>query len=175
METAAAIPGAIVTFANAISAVPAPVLTVNSSLLAGLLETVAQDLTPALPSLALAQEEALLTNATFLAGQFEALVRQLAQTRPMLEEASHEDAIAMIQIAVTRFDILTFWSPECWAILASFVIAAFLKAALTVMLRSTVIERVIRAEVPTSVGVAKPVALEREAARARLQKPARAA
>lgn len=175
MESAAAIPGALATLAGAISALPAPVLTINASLLTSMLETVAKDLAPTLPTLAQAQQEALLTNATFLAGQFEALVGQLARSRPMLEQATHDEAIAMIQISATRYDILTVWGPEAWAILAFFVIAAALKTALVVMLRKRTIDRAVAASMPTGSSTIKPTAMDREVARARLQKPARAA
>ncbi|GAA5992498.1 hypothetical protein JCM10908_000850 [Rhodotorula pacifica] len=176
METAAQIPEAIASFAAAIANVPAPLLTVNTTLLATLLSDVAQDLTPALPALAQAQQELLLTNSTFLAEQF-ALVASLftPQTRAHLSTVSHDDAIAMVEIAATRYDIMTVWAPECWAIVSAFVMASLLKIALVMMLTPRAVARAARVNAPSSVGQEKPSSDAREVARMRLQKPARAA
>ncbi|KAG0659493.1 hypothetical protein C6P46_005130 [Rhodotorula mucilaginosa] len=176
METAARIPEAINSFAAAIAAVPVPLLTINSTLLNSLLSTVASDLAPALPTLAQAQQEALLTNSTFLAQQFGSLSSFLGDHfRTDLSAVSHADAIAMVEIGATRYDIMAVWAPDVWAIVVLFVAAAFLKLALVGMLTPQAISRAVRAAESSSVAPEKPSREERELARSRLQKPARAA
>ncbi len=115
METAARIPEAISSFAAAVAAVPAPLLTIDSTLLNSLLSTVASDLAPALSTLAQAQQEALLTNSTFLAEQFNSLSSFLGgRFRTDLSAVRHEYAIAMVEIAATRYDIMAVWAPDAW-------------------------------------------------------------
>lgn len=176
METAARIPEAIDSFASAVAAVPESLLTINSTFLGSLLTTVARDLAPALPNLARAQEEALLTNSTFLAEQFASLSSFLEpRASAGLNAVSHEDAIAMVEIATTRYDILTFWAPDCGALAALFVISAGLKVALVAMLTPRAIEKAARAASSSTAGEEKSTRDARELARLRLQKPARAA
>ncbi|TKA55051.1 hypothetical protein B0A53_02526 [Rhodotorula sp. CCFEE 5036] len=178
METAARLPAAIDSFAAAVAAIPAPLVTINSTLLNALLSTVASDLAPALPTLAQAQQEALLTNSTFLAEQFASLSSFLGgEAHVDLSTVSHEEAIAMVEIAATRYDIMTVWAPECWVLVALFVTAALLKLALVGMLTPQAIARAARAgaATPPSISLEKPSSEGRELARMRLQKAARAA
>lgn len=181
METAARITEAIASFAAAVAALPAPLLTINSTLLSSLLSKVASDLAPALPTLAQAQQETLLTNSTFLAGQFASLSSFLGgQAQVNLSTVSHEDAIAIVEIRATRYDIMTVWAPECWVLVALFVTAALLKLALVGMLTPQAIGRAARAAAAaaattTSTSLQKPSSEGRELARMRLQKAARAA
>jgi hypothetical protein len=178
METAARLPAAIDSFAAAVAAIPAPLVTINSTLLNALLSTVASDLAPALPTRAQAQQEALLTNSTFLAEQFASLSSFLGgEAHVDLSTVSHEEAIAMVEIAATRYGIMTVWAPECWVLVALFVTAALLKLALVGMLTPQAIARVARAgaATPPSISLEKPSSEARELARMRLQKAARAA
>ena len=176
METAARIPEAIRSFAAAVATVPAPLLTINSTLLTSLLSTLERDLAPALPTLAQAQQEALLTNSTFLAQQFDSLSSFLGgHFRTDLSTVKHADAIAMVEIGATRYDIMAVWAPDVWAIVVLFVAAAFLKLALVGMLTPQAISRAAWAAESSSVALEKPSREERELARSRLQKPARAA
>ncbi|BGP54105.1 hypothetical protein JCM8202v2_001679 [Rhodotorula sphaerocarpa] len=177
METAADIPGAIEQLAAAISSVPPPILTVNQTLLSSLLAEVAQDLAPVWPSLAQAQEEALLTNSTFLASQLDSLSALLARSRADWTHASRADVLALIEISATRYNIWTVWAPECWAVVLMFGIAAGLKVALVLLLQRKAIERVVKVSslALTHGEDTKPSVEAREIARVQLQKPARAA
>ena len=180
METAARIPEAIDSFAAAVAAIPTPLLTIDRTLLTSLLSTLERDLAPALPTLAQAQQEALLTNSTFLVEQFASLSSFLGgQVQVDLSAVGHEDAIAMVEIAATRYDIMTVWAPECWVLVALFVTAALLKLALVGMLTPQAIGRAARSAAagatPTSISFQKPSSEGRELARMRLQKAARAA
>ena len=178
METAARIPEAIDSLAAAVAAIPTPLLTIDRTLLASLLSTLERDLAPALPTLAQAQQEALLTNSTFLAEQFDSISSFLGgQVQVDLSAVGHEDAIAMVEIAATRYDIMTVWAPECWVLVALFVTAALLKLALVGMLTPQAIGRAARAAAgtPPSISLEKPSSEGRELARMRLQKAARAA
>ena len=81
----------------------------------------------------------------------------------------------MVEIAAARYDIMAVWAPDVWAIVVLFVAAAFLKLALVGMLTPQAIGRAERAAESSSVAPEKPSREERELARSRLQKPARAA
>jgi len=142
METAASIPSVVDTLSSALSSLPANLAHTNVTLLSSLLHSFATDLAPLLPSLSAAQQEALLTNSTFLAqqvGQLSAVTAQIPQGD--LRGASPEDLVAIIQIGSTRYDILTAWAPECFAIVGAYGIAAVLKAALTVMVTGPALKR----------------------------------
>ncbi|GAA5862870.1 hypothetical protein JCM3774_006669 [Rhodotorula dairenensis] len=178
METAARIPEAIDSLAAAVVAVPTPLLTINSTLLGSLLTDLARDLAPALPSLAQVQQEVLLTNSTFVTEQFASLSSFLGPNAAARLNAasSHEDAIGMVEIAATRYDILTFWAPDCGALAVMFIMSALLKVALVGMLTPRAIEKAARAgATPSIAGGEKPTKEARELARLKLQKPVRAA
>ncbi|BGP46288.1 hypothetical protein JCM10450v2_002130 [Rhodotorula kratochvilovae] len=169
METAASIPSAVSTLSSALSALPPNLSHTNLTLLSSLLAGFSADLAPLLPSLAAAQQEALLTNTTFLAGQLSQLGAVTAQIPPGdVAGASPDDLVSIIEIGTTRYSILTFWAPEVWAIVIAYGIAAALKVALTVLVSRWALKRA--GQVAATQGRSE----DREANRAAVMKPAKA-
>ncbi|GAA5835737.1 hypothetical protein JCM9279_004633 [Rhodotorula babjevae] len=85
-----------------------------------------------------------------------------------IQGAQPQDLVAIIEIGSTRYDILTFWQPEVWAIVLSFGIAAVLKLAVTVMVTGKVLKRA------GLLAQKQGRSDDREANRAHVLKPAKA-
>ncbi|GAA5914076.1 hypothetical protein JCM8208_005134 [Rhodotorula glutinis] len=169
METAASLPSVFETLSSTLSSLPANLAQTNLSQLSDLLHSFAADLAPLVPSLSAAQQEALLTNGTFLAQQLGQLSAVTAQIPPGdVDGAQPQDLVAIVEIGSTRYDILTFWAPEVWAIVISFGIAAVLKLAVTVMITGRSLKRA--GVVAQKQGRSE----DREANRAAVLKPAKA-
>ena len=169
METAAALPSVFETLSSTLSSLPANLARTDLSQLSDLLHSFAADLAPLVPSLSAVQREAFLTNGTFLAAQLGQLSAVTAQIPPGdVEGASPQDLVAIVEIGSTRYDILTFWAPEVWAIVISFGIAAILKLAVAFLLAGKVLKRA------GSVAQKQGRSEDREANRAAVLKPAKA-
>ncbi|BGP23024.1 hypothetical protein JCM10295v2_001917 [Rhodotorula toruloides] len=172
MATIGALPKVVASFGAAISSLPSQLVsTTNVPLLSSQLSHLAADLSPALPTLGAAQQEALLSNATWLAGQTSLLSSFVARL-PAAERnsASHDELLALIQIASTRYDLLTVWTPDVWSLLFLFLVAILLKTVLSLLLSPSAVRRA-RGALRGKYGVD----LEGEVARSALQKPARSA
>jgi hypothetical protein len=175
METIAALPSAVDSLSSSLLSLPQQITTANLSLLSSLFHTLSSDLAPALPTLSALQAETILTNSTFLAANLDALSSLTAQIPPAdVESASQADLVGIIEIGTTRYDILTFWAPECWAIVILYALAAVLKGALAVMLRRSCVRRA-REAMERRAAEGKGGRVDGEAVKALLASPARAA
>ncbi|TNY17102.1 Proteophosphoglycan ppg4, partial [Rhodotorula diobovata] len=171
MATIEALPAVVASLGATLTSLPATLTSVNTSLLSSLFSELALDLEPALPSLGAAQQEALLSNTTWLAAQSGQLSAVAAQLPPAeLRDLSHDSLLQLIKIASTRYSIMTVHAPEIWSTLLLFAIAAGTKVALCALLSSTAICRAQDVLCKRLGGEA-----DRDLARAKLQKPARAA
>lgn len=172
MATIDALPKIVASFAAAVSSLPSQLIsTTDVPLLSSQLSHLASDISPALSTLGAAQQEALLTNATWLAGHTAQLSSVVARL-PAAERTadSHEQLLDLIQIASTRYDVLTVWSPDVWSLLFIFLVAILLKITLAFLLSPSAIARARGA-----LREKYHVDLERDIARSALQKPARSA
>ncbi|GAA5971558.1 hypothetical protein JCM11641_000639 [Rhodosporidiobolus odoratus] len=170
--TFAAFPAVVQSLNSALTTLPSTLTTANLSLLASLLSTLSSDLTPALPSLASLQLETILTNTTYLAqnlGQLSAVTSQIPKS-DVSDAPSPADLIAVIEIGVTKYDILTVWAPEVWAVVGMFAISAGLKIAMELLVKRSSVRRTQEALMRKSSG-----AVDRDRAREVVRKPAKAA
>ncbi|GAA6037036.1 hypothetical protein JCM8097_005519 [Rhodosporidiobolus ruineniae] len=169
MDTIAALPSVITSLTSSLAALPANITSANLTLLATLLSTFSNDITPVIPDLDADQQEAFLTNSTWLASQLSQLSALTLQIpHPDVEQATQADLIAIIQTGSRRYNIWTLWAPEIWAITLMFIIAGLLKVALCFLLKPTAVKRAHRVLEIKGYG-----GIERELGRAALQKPAR--
>ncbi|GAA6038023.1 hypothetical protein JCM8097_007504 [Rhodosporidiobolus ruineniae] len=169
MTTLAAFPAVVSSLTSSLATLPPSLTSANLTLLTTLLSAVSTDLAPVLPDLAVEQQEALLANSTWLAEQTSQLA-SFAAALPTadVEQASHADLVAMIQTMYRHYDIWTLWSPDLWSITLLFLIGVLCKVALVGLLTPSAIKR--------AHGVLEDkgfVGIDRELARAALQKPAR--
>ncbi|BGP60467.1 hypothetical protein NBRC10512_005588 [Rhodotorula toruloides] len=172
MATIDALPKVVASFGAAVSSLPSQLISsTDVPLLSSQLSHLASDLSPALSTLGAAQQEALLTNATWLAGQTSQLSSLVARL-PAAERVStsHDELLALIQIASTRYDLLTVWTPDVWSLLFLFLVAILLKTILALSLSPAAIRRA-RGALRGKYGVD----LDGDIARSALQKPARSA
>ncbi|KAM0787048.1 hypothetical protein ACM66B_006313 [Microbotryomycetes sp. NB124-2] len=138
-----------------------------------LLSTLAYDVKPASDSLSRVQLATRLQNSTFVAEQLTGSLQALIGTIPEsdVKAASRGTLLAMIETGTTQYTIMTLWAPEVWAILLMFLFAFACKLLCAVMVRPRAVERARIA----SVGHGKDtVMLDREMARMKLAKPAKA-
>ncbi|GAA5926640.1 hypothetical protein JCM10213_002408 [Rhodosporidiobolus nylandii] len=171
MDTIAALPSVVASLSASLVSLPASLTSANLTLLSSLLSTLTSDLAPILPTLALDQQEQLVTNSTWLSAQLSSL-SALTASIPTddLQHTSHGDLVAMIQTGATRYNIWTLWAPELWAVTLMFSVACAGKICLSILLNCTAIRRSrVVLEEKGFIGI------EQDLVRARLQKPARAA
>ncbi|GAA6001272.1 hypothetical protein JCM10207_007496 [Rhodosporidiobolus poonsookiae] len=172
-QTAAYLPTALDNLRSALSALPSSLTSANLTLLSSLLDTLSADLSPALPSLSAVQQEALLTNTTYLTSQLSQLSALTAQIPAAdVAAASPADLVAIIEIGTTRYDVLTVWAPELWAVVLAFAIAAGLKATTAVLVRRGSVRRAQEVLDDERQGGAKPSRVEAEQA---VKRPAKSA
>ncbi|GJN88336.1 hypothetical protein Rhopal_001301-T1 [Rhodotorula paludigena] len=169
-QTAESVPAAVEALSSALGGLSSNLSPANLTLLSSLLSEFADSLSPSLPTLAAAQQEALLSNTTFLTAQLDELGAVTAQI-PLsdLQKASPADLQALILIGTTRYDVFTFWAPDIWAITWLFGVAALLKVAVVLLVNRKAVKRT--AVVQRGKGVVEDVELSRAA----LMKPAKAA
>ncbi|GAA6001260.1 hypothetical protein JCM10207_007490 [Rhodosporidiobolus poonsookiae] len=171
MATIAALPAVIASLSSSLASLPASLTSVNLTQLSSSLATFSDDVAPALPKLAAAQQEQLLTNTTWLAAQTSQLAALTAQLpSAVVKEASHEDLLSLIQIGATRYDVWTLWSPDIWSITLVILIAVAFKVILSILLSRAAVRRA-----QATLEEKGFAGIDRELARASLQKPARAA
>ncbi|GAA6021009.1 hypothetical protein JCM10207_003887 [Rhodosporidiobolus poonsookiae] len=170
MATIAALPAVVDSLTSSLVSLPPSLTSTNLTLLSTLLSSFANDVAPVLPDLAGDQQEALLSNSTWLAEQTSQLAALAAQLPASdVEQASHADLVAMIQMAYRRYSIWTLWSPDLWTITLLYLIGTICKVALVGLLSPAAISRTHRV-LEDDKGL---VGVDRELARAVLQKPAR--
>ncbi|GAA5999377.1 uncharacterized protein JCM10292_001244 [Rhodotorula paludigena] len=169
-QTAESVPAAVEALSSALGGLPSNLSPANLTLLSSLLSEFADSLSPSLPTLAAAQQEALLSNTTFLTAQLDELGAVTAQI-PLsdLQKGSPADLQALILIGTTRYDVFTFWAPDIWAITWLFGVAALLKVAVVALVNRKAVKRT--AVVQRGKGVVDDIELSRAA----LTKPAKAA
>ncbi|BGP14115.1 hypothetical protein JCM10213v2_002055 [Rhodosporidiobolus nylandii] len=142
-ESSAIFPSAIHSLNQALEALPHSVTSANLTLLSSLLTSLAADLAPSFGALSELQKETLLSNTTYLFANLDQLSTLTAQipSPDLVSAPSPADAVAIIQAGATRYDVMTFWAPEVWAILGIFAVAAALKVAMEAMCRKKAVER----------------------------------
>ncbi|KAI5475567.1 hypothetical protein MNV49_001163 [Pseudohyphozyma bogoriensis] len=110
-----ALPSVVASLTAAISALPSNLVgpDVNLTALATLLGQLSASLEPVLPSLAVAEVEALYTNATWLTENLESVSATLEVEfyGPMLRSVSRETLIQYIVFGSTKFSITSVWAP----------------------------------------------------------------
>jgi len=171
MATIEQFPAVVASLGTALTSLPTTLTSVNTSLLSTLFSTLASDLEPALPSLGAAQQETLLSNTTWLAAQSGQLSAVTAQLPPAeLQQLSHDSLLQLIKIASTRYTLLSVSAPEIWSVLFVFGIAILAKVGLCILVSPAAIRR-------SQAVLAKKYGQEvdRDLARAKIHKPARAA
>ncbi|GAA5999369.1 uncharacterized protein JCM10292_001239 [Rhodotorula paludigena] len=170
MATIDTLPAVAASLGASLESLPAALTSVNTTLLSSLLSAFSSDLEPVLPSLGTAQREQLLSNTTWLAENTAALA-SIASKLPPADAAasSHETLLALIKIAVTKYDVFSLYSCDVWSALFLFILAILFKAALALLLSPSAIRRT-RTALEDQYGGE----VDRDFARARLQKPARA-
>ncbi|ORY88586.1 hypothetical protein BCR35DRAFT_329831 [Leucosporidium creatinivorum] len=169
-STIAQLPYVLAAFAKTLSALPYQLSNTTASL-PSLLNTLSTDLTPLLPTIAAAEEDALLSNATWLAeniGALSALTAQIPQNS--VQHASKESLIAMIQTGTTTYNVTTLWSPDLGALVMMFALVIVTKLALISLLTGKSISRVRAHAVEQG-----KTGITRDVARLILQKPLRSA
>lgn len=166
MDTIDTLSKLVASYGAAISSLPSQlILKTGVPLVSSELSHLASDLDSALSTITSAQQGALITNATWLAGQR----MQLSSVVPRLPAAGgNTELLDIIQMAATRHNILSVWSPDIWSLPFLFSSAILLKVGLASLLSPSAIARargVLRGKYN--------VDLERDIARSALQKPAR--
>lgn len=116
MATLEELPNVLQSLGDAISGLPSS-LSATTTELPNLLNQLSNDLSPIVPSIAALQEETLLTNATWLTSNMGSLSTLLSKIPASdVAAASREDLTAIVQLGTTRYDLLTLWAPDVYAI-----------------------------------------------------------